>query len=79
MQQQPRADEAPAISRRYLLNWWELRSGKLIQICKLWHCPESGRMMAQVRYIRNEDGDLSPGAFDMTLSNITRYGRRVSK
>lgn len=70
------AHEAPAIPRGYVLNWWALASGSIVQICKLWLCRDTGRMMASVRYV-DVDGNLSVNAFDMTLSNITRFGRRV--
>lgn len=73
------AEEAPAIPRGYVYNWWQLASGRIVQICKLWHCAETGRVIATVRYIENEDGDLSPGSFDMALRAITHYARRVSK
>lgn len=79
MNTQPLPVIAQAITRTYVLNWWTLKSGRLIQICKLWHCPESGRVIATIRDVINEEGDLSPASFDMSLKNITNYGRRVAR
>lgn len=75
LQQPPHT--STAIPCGYVLNWWVLASGSTVQICKLWHCGDSGRMMASVRYV-DEDGNLAINAFDMALSNITRFGRRVA-
>ena len=69
--------QAPLASFRYVFNWWVLPSGATVQVCKLWRCGESDRMVASLRYV-NENGDLSVNAFDMALNNVTRYGRRVA-